>query len=182
MRGDVETPLHYEVYGSIGDVRYDNLARDFFGIAYKKTTTSEGDGVTVEYRYASFENGINVRSVAYVASAAYEDTSDEEKQPSERLSQGVLQKRRKRSGRPFRACPDWTAELSQSSLELYVGGGEKLSAQGVYKDVTIDLGASSWTSENAAVASVDSTGAVKALKAGETRITANVGGKRSPAR
>ena len=77
---DVEKtkPLYYEVYGSIGDLLYDNLARDFFGIAYKKTTTSEGDGVTVSYRYASFENGINVRSAAYVASAAYEDTSDEE--------------------------------------------------------------------------------------------------------
>ena len=76
--GDEETPQYYEVYGSIGDLLYDNLSRDFFGIAYKKTMKSEGDGVTVSYRYASFENGINVRSAAYVASAAYKDTSDEE--------------------------------------------------------------------------------------------------------
>ena len=188
---DVEktNPLYYEVYGSIGNVLYDNLSRDFFGIAYKKTTTSEGDGVTVEYRYASFENGINVRSVAYVASAAYEDTSDEEKQSvlNDFLNRAFLQQ----SGvsedvADSEDAPKWTAELSESSLQLYVGGGTKLSAQGVYKyvaqgvdkEVKIDLGASSWTSGDAAVASVDSTGAVKALKAGETVITANVGGKK----
>lgn len=171
--------LYYEVYGSIGNVLYDNLARDFFGIAYQKTTTSEGDGVTVEYRYASFENGINVRSVAYVASAAYEDTTSEEKRSvlDDFLNRAFLQQ----SGVSEDAAasapkPDWTAALSESSLDLYVGGGAKLSAHGVDGDVTIDLGAS-WTSGNAEVVSVDSTGAVKALKAGETVITANVGGK-----
>lgn len=183
-------PLYYEVYGSIGNVLYDNLARDFFGIAYQKTTTSEGDGVTVEYRYASFENGINVRSAAYVASAAYKDTSDKK---DIELLKGFIGKafcqkagmtEEKADEAMASGGPEWTAELSQSSLQLYVGGGAKLSAQGVYKDVTgvykdatIDLGASSWTSGNEAVASVDSTGAVKALKAGVAQITANVGGK-----
>lgn len=179
---DVEktNPLYYEVYGSIGNVLYDNLARDFFGIAYQKTTTSEGDGVTVSYRYASFENGINVRSVAYVASAAYEDTTSEEKRSvlNGFLNRAFLQQsgvsKEEADSAP---APVWTAELSQSSLNLYVGGGAKLSAQGVYEGVKIDLGASSWTSGNAEIASVDSTGAVKALKAGETQITANVGGK-----
>lgn len=178
--GDKEktTPLCYEVYGSIGDLLYDNLARDFFGIAYQKTTTSEGDGVKVSYRYASFENGINVRSAAYVASAAYADTSDE-KRPvlNDFLNRAFLQQSGVSEEEADSAStPEWTAELSQSSLELYVGGGAKLSAQGVYKDATIDLGAS-WTSDNAEIASVDSTGAVKALKAGETWIKANVGGK-----
>lgn len=177
---DVEktTPLYYEVYGSIGNVLYNNLARDFFGIAYQKTTTSEGDGVKVSYRYASFENGINVRSAAYVASAAYADTSVEKRPVLDRfLNRAFLQQSGVREEEADSApAPGWTAALSESSLNLYVGGGAKLSAQGVYKDVTIDLGAS-WTSDNAEIASVDSTGAVKALKAGETQITANVGGK-----
>ena len=178
---DVEkkNPLHYEVYGSIGNVLYNNLSRDFFGIAYQKTTTSDGDSVSVSYRYASFENGINVRSVAYVASAAYADTS-EEKRPvlDDFLNRAFLQQSGVSEGAADSAPkPDWTAELSQSSLELYVGGGAKLSAQGVDKEVKIDLGASSWTSDNAEIASVDSTGAVKALKAGVAQITANVGGK-----
>lgn len=188
--GDEETPQYYEVYGSIGDLLYDNLSRDFFGIAYKKTMKSEGDGVTVSYRYASFENGINVRSAAYVASAAYEDTSD--KEDIERLKgfigKAFCQKagmtEEKADAEMASGGPKWTAELSQSSLQLYVGGGAKLSAQGVYKDVTgvykdatIDLGASSWTSGNEDVVSVDSTGAVKAHSAGETQITAKVGGK-----
>ena len=182
---DVEKtkPLYYEVYGSIGDLLYDNLARDFFGIAYQKTTTSEGDGVTVSYRYASFENGINVRSAAYVASAAYEDTSDEE---DKELLEGFIGKafcqkagmtEDEADAEMASGGPEWTAALSKSSLQLYVGGGEKLSAHGVDGDVTIDLGVSSWKSDNAEIASVDSTGAVKALKAGETQITANVGGK-----
>lgn len=181
---DVEkkNPLHYEVYGSIGDLLYNNLARDFFGIAYQKTTTSEGDGVTVEYRYASFENGINVRSAAYVASAAYADTSDKE---DKELLEGFIGKAFcQKAGMTEKEAdeamasggPEWTAALSQSSLNPYVGGGAKLSAHGVYKDATIDLGAS-WTSENEDVVSVDSTGAVKALKAGSTKITANVGGQ-----
>ena len=180
--------LHYEVYGSIGNVLYDNLARDFFGIAYQKTTTSEGDGVTVSYRYASFENGINVRSVAYVASAAYEDTTSEEKRSvlNGFLNRAFLQQSGVSEDAAASApAPGWTAELSQSSLQLYVGGGAKLSAQGVYKyvaqgvdkEVKIDLGASSWTSGNAEVVSVDSTGAVEALSEGKTQITAKVGGK-----
>lgn len=180
---DKENPQYYEVYGSIGDLLYNNLSRDFFGIAYQKTTTSEGDSVSVSYRYASFENGINVRSAAYVASAAYEDTSDEE--DKERLKgfigKAFCQKagmtEEKADAEMASGGPKWTAELSQSSLQLYVGGGAKLSAQGVYKDVTIDLGASSWRSDNAEIASVDSTGAVKALKAGVAKITANVGGQ-----
>ena len=181
---DDETKLlHYEVYGSIGNVLYDNLARDFFGIAYQKTTTSEGDGVTVSYRYASFENGINVRSAAYVASAAYKDTSDEK---DIELLEGFIGKAFcQKAGMTEKEAdeamasggPEWTAALSQSSLKLYEGGGAKLSAQGVYKDATIDLGASSWKSDNAEVVSVDSTGAVKAHSAGETQITAKVGGK-----
>ena len=189
---DDETKLlHYEVYGSIGNVLYDNLARDFFGIAYQKTTTSEGDGVTVSYRYASFENGINVRSAAYVASAAYKDTSDEK---DIELLEGFIGKAFcQKAGMTEKEAdeamasggPEWTAALSDSSLELYVGGGEKLSAQGVYKyvaqgvdkEVKIDLGASSWTSDNAEIASVDSTGAVKAISEGVTWIRANVGGK-----
>ena len=182
---DKTNPLHYEVYGSIGDLLYDNLARDFFGIAYQKTTTSEGDGVTVEYRYASFENGINVRSVAYVASAAYEDTTSEEKRSvlDGFLNRAFLQQSGVSEDDADSAdAPVWTAALSESSLQLYVGGGAKLSAHGVYpaqdKDVTIDLGASSWTSDNAEIASVDSTGAVKALSEGKTRITANVGDKK----
>ena len=186
---DDETKLlHYEVYGSIGNVLYDNLARDFFGIAYQKTTTSEGDGVTVSYRYASFENGINVRSVAYVASAAYEDTTSEEKRSvlNDFLNRAFLQQSGVSEDAAASApAPQWTAALSQSSLKLYEGGGAKLSAQGVYKyveqgvdkEVKIDLGASSWTSGNAEVVSVDSTGAVKALSAGKTQITAKVGGK-----
>lgn len=186
-KDDVEKtePLYYEVYGSIGDLLYNNLARDFFGIAYQKTTTSEGDSVSVSYRYASFENGINVRSAAYVASAAYADTSVE-KRPvlDDFLNRAFLQQSGVSEGASAPA-PEWTAELSQSSLELYVGGGAKLSAQGVYKyvaqgvdkEVKIDLGASSWTSGNEDVVSVDSTGAVKAISAGETEITANVGGK-----
>lgn len=179
-KDDVEktTPLYYEVYGSIGDLLYNNLARDFFGIAYQKTTTSEGDSVSVSYRYASFENGINVRSAAYVASAAYADTS-EEKRPvlNDFLNRAFLQQSGVSEDDPASAdAPDWTAELSQSSLNLYVDGGAKLSAHGVYKDATIDLGAS-WTSGNEDVVSVDSTGAVKALKAGVAQIKANVGGK-----
>ena len=178
---DDETKLlHYEVYGSIGNVLYDNLARDFFGIAYQKTTTSEGDGVKISYRYASFENGINVRSVAYVASAAYGDTSDEEKQSvlNGFLNRAFLQQSGvSEADAPSAPAPEWTAALSESSLKLYVGGGAKLSAQGVDKEVKIDLGASSWTSENAEIASVDSTGAVKALSKGKTQITAKVGGK-----
>ena len=184
---DDETKLlHYEVYGSIGNVLYDNLARDFFGIAYQKTTTSEGDGVKISYRYASFENGINVRSVAYVASAAYEDTTSEEKRSvlDDFLNRAFLQQSGVSEDAAASApAPGWTAELSQSSLQLYVGGGAKLSAHGVYKgegvdeEVKIDLGASSWKSDNAEIASVDSTGAVKALKAGVAKITANVGGK-----
>ena len=177
-----KNPLHYEVYGSIGNVLYNNLSRDFFGIAYQKTTTSEGDGVKVTYRYASFENGINVRSAAYVASAAYADTSDEEDKEllEEFIGKAFCQKAEMTEKEADEAMasggPDWTAALSESSLNLYVDGGAKLSAHGVYKDATIDLGAS-WTSGNEDVVSVDSTGAVKALKAGETEITANVGGK-----
>ena len=175
---DKENPQYYEVYGSIGNVLYNNLARDFFGIAYQKTTTSEGDSVSVSYRYASFENGINVRSVAYVASAAYADTSEEKQSVlDDFLNRAFLQQSGVSEGAAASAPkPDWTAELSQSSLNLYVDGGAKLSAQGVDGDVKIDLGAS-WTSENAEIASVDSTGAVKAISAGETEITANVGGK-----
>lgn len=177
---DVEKtePLYYEVYGSIGDLLYNNLARDFFGIAYQKTTTSEGDSVSVSYRYASFENGINVRSAAYVASAAYADTSEEKRPVLDRfLNRAFLQQSGVSEEEADSAStPEWTPALSQSSLELYVGGGEKLSAHGVYKDATIDLGAS-WTSGDETVASVDSTGAVKAISEGVTQITANVGGK-----
>lgn len=179
---DKENPQYYEVYGSIGDLLYNNLSRDFFGIAYQKMTTSEGDSVSVSYRYASFENGINVRSAAYVASAAYADTSDKE---DKELLEGFIGKAFcQKAGMTEKEAdeamasggPEWTAALSQSSLNPYVGGGAKLSAHGVYKDATIDLGAS-WTSENEDVVSVDSTGAVKALKAGKTQITANVGGE-----
>ena len=64
---DTDLLLHYEVRASIGDILYDNLSRDFFGVAYKKV----GD----TYTYAEFSNSTNVRNVSYVASAAYADTT-----------------------------------------------------------------------------------------------------------
>ncbi|MGN0822902.1 MAG: hypothetical protein ACI4NG_03930 [Candidatus Gallimonas sp.] len=63
---------YYEIRATISNVRYQNLPRTFFGMAYVKTTSEGGDS----YRYAKFDDA-NKRSAAYVSSAALtEDASD----------------------------------------------------------------------------------------------------------
>ena len=66
---------NYSVEYSIVNIHNYNLNRDFFGVLYIKTV--DGDTVTYEYAEAappSFQSK-TVRSVAYVASAAYNEAS-----------------------------------------------------------------------------------------------------------
>ncbi len=64
--GGVYKEGYWYIRGSLTSVQPDNLATDFFAIAYR--VDREG-----KYHYAYFAEGTNVRSLAWVASKALED-------------------------------------------------------------------------------------------------------------
>ena len=54
----------YKFAGVLSNLRFNNMNRDFFGIAYIKTV----DGGNVSYEYATFKKTENVRNIVFVAS------------------------------------------------------------------------------------------------------------------
>ena len=62
----VEKNGGYVMRGAITNVLYENLTREFIGVAYIKTSTDSG----AVYQYADFNREDNARSISYVASAA----------------------------------------------------------------------------------------------------------------
>ena len=56
----------YLMRGALSNVLFENLTREFVGVAYIKTTT----GKDIFYEYAEFDRVDNARSISYVASAA----------------------------------------------------------------------------------------------------------------
>src|SRR5438067_13099023 len=63
-----------------------------------------------------------------------------------------------------------TISVTPSELALVVGSAQKLTAS-----CTGDCAQLAWSSDNAAIASVDAAGLVKAIAAGSANVTARVG-------
>ncbi len=71
------------ISGAITNMQFKNMNRDFVGIAFIETaTTEEGGDTTYSYEYAAYPEGETdycTRNITYVASAAYADPEDREK-------------------------------------------------------------------------------------------------------
>ena len=65
--------------------------------------------------------------------------------------------------------------LSRSTLEIVVGRSETITVTGNFSDGTSRRVNASWTSSNAAIASLDEFGVVQAVSRGVVTVTASVG-------
>lgn len=164
------TPINYTLWGSIAEIQYENLARDWWGVAYAK----EGD----TYTYAEFSNDVNVRNVVYVASAAASDSAYNYSESQINTLKGFVSKamykvagKTEEEANTLVANKEWatfTPTVSAETATLEFGATQKLSV--VANDLT--LGAE-WASDNESVATVNKYGVVEAVGKGTATVTAN---------
>ena len=77
---------------------------------------------------------------------------------------------------PVAAAPEIRSlTLSRSTLEIVVGRSETITVTGNFADGTSRTVNASWTSSNAAIASLDEFGVVQAVSSGVATVTASVG-------
>ena len=179
-----ETTDYYRINGSIANVKYNNIGREFFGLAYKKVGTYDENSTSYsyEYTYANFGNKSNVWSLSYVASAAYakywEGSTDPDKETLQGFIKNVLLNKagvQKEEAASVESL-DWTLSLSKTATELTVGATESLTwetsftVSGQGYAVTPDLYVK-YASSDPSVVEVSEDGTLSAKKAGTATIT-----------
>ena len=187
-------PDYYRVNGSISNVLYNNMGREFFGLAYKKVGPYKEDNASYsyEYTYANFEDKSNVWSLSYVSSAAYANDWEGSTKEDKNILQGFIkQALLKKAGVTKEVAADvlqnkdfdWTLSLSQTQTEMTVGAKESLTwqtsftASGTeYTEVIPDLSVK-YLSNAPSVVEVSADGTLSAISAGEATITASCMGK-----
>ena len=179
-----ETTDYYRINGSIANVKYNNIGREFFGLAYKKVGTYDENSTSYSYKYtyANFGNKSNVWSLSYVASAAYakdwEGSTDTDKETLQGFIKNALLKK---AGVPEKEAANvenfnWTLSLSKTATELTVGATESLTwetsftVSGQDYAVTPDLSVK-YASSDPSVVEVSADGTLRAMKAGTATIT-----------
>ena len=179
-----ETTDYYRINGSIANVRYNNIGREFFGLAYKKVGTYDENSASYsyEYTYANFGNKSNVWSLSYVASAAYakdwEGSTDTDKETLQGFIKNALLKEAGVQEEDVANVENfkWTLSLSKPATELTVGATESLTwgtsvtVSGQKYAVTPDLYVK-YASSDPSVVEVSEDGTLRAMKAGTATIT-----------
>ena len=175
-----ENGEYYTLWGSIANIQYNNLARDWFGVAYAK----EGD----TYTFAEFSDSVNVRNVTYVASAAVSDTEYGYSADEVKTMKGLVSKSLYKLAGVAEAQADelvtagtyaeYNATLSAEELTLSYGKTQKLSVSATVagSETSLTVGAI-WASDNEKVATVDKYGVVTAVANGTATITATCMGE-----
>ncbi|MBR1891018.1 MAG: Ig-like domain-containing protein [Clostridia bacterium] len=161
---------------ALTNIKYNNVNRDFFGIAFIKTA---GENDVVTYEYATFNQSENVRSVVFVASNAINrEATNQEKSA---ILQGFIDDGIKKAAGLTKNDP-----VPQINVTLY--GEDKLENMTVgqkarlnvvmtrtVEETEVEMQTSvkyAFTSSDPAVATVTPDGIVTATGAGETTITA----------
>lgn len=165
-------------FNGVIDVSYNNTNRDFTGIAYIKTMNADA---TVTYKYAEFskaEDGTgeadvknNSRSIAEIASAALNDTSEEYKLTGVRRE----------------VCEDYVNDALTSAAKMEEGatieglfalnGETELAPNGT---TTLELATAAdlrlnWSSNDEVVATVEGGEVSVGAYVGQATITASIG-------
>jgi len=144
-------------FGSITDIAYKNIDRDFFGIAFYEE-------VPGEYVYASFNDGKNVASAFYVASSfaeAYTGTSAEN--VNALITQGMNYK-------------NGVAEANNNQefeLNVAISGLDKLGASDKTAQYTTDFEINAyayWDTSDHSVATIDSNGLLTVVNGGNVDV------------
>lgn len=174
---------YYRINGSITNILYNNLNRDFFGLAYKKTGTFDAQTETYnyEYTYASYQGGdgssaTNVYNIAYVASCVYNMNWEGKTQADKDLLQGFVNNALQKAGgvaeKEAEANPNWDIELSQTSMTLNQYDNATLSFKAKLRGENnpLSLGAT-YTSSDTSVVKVDNKGKLTAVGPGSSTIT-----------
>lgn len=165
----------YYISGSITSIKYGNINGDFFGLAYTVDNKGTEDTTDDEYKYASFENGENVRNVVYVASSSYmanefKDGSTEKNIISALVTQGLnkaagIDEANKNDTYTFNPSMDSTKYVLKSNTHQFVVTGIPQNVD--LKEV--------WSSSNPSVATIDGDGLLTTgATAGSTTITYKV--------
>lgn len=171
----------YELKCSLTSIKYNNLSREFFGLAY----IDYNNAGTHTYTYASFTSGENMRSIVYVASAAYNDASASFTDVQKTILKNYIELSYYKMNGTDEATaksnlaletPAYAATsfaLSETSLSLLVGGTGTLTlSNGLTSDETKSLNlATYWSSSATGVATVDG-GVVTGVAEGNATITA----------
>lgn len=173
------TLIDYRFNCSVTNVLYKNTNLQFLGIGYVKTTNGEN----VEYKYASFENGLLYKecaySYAYVAAErlnAYVVNAEYLAQSDLDILNGVINKSVDYANGLAEATEDnstYAVTLSEIDKTLKVGETFTLKAE-IAEGVKVPVW---WQSSDQSVATVKN-GVVTALKDGTSTITAVVAGKK----
>ncbi len=158
----VEKDVTY-IQGSLTSIKYKNIDRDFFGIAYY----TDANGLRT---YATFTEGDTTRNIVEVASKAM---NDGEADPNGVLPILIKQGVNKANGVAEENKNDDIASFAGSTEEIVVGDNTVLDI-GVPAGCDIEV---KWSSANKDVATVDENGKVTAVACGTTIITANALGQ-----
>ena len=174
---------YYRINGSITKILYNNLNRDFFGLAYKKTGTfdAQNEKYNYKYTYASYQGGdgssaTNVYNIAYVASCVYNMDWEGKKQADKDLLQGFVDKALQKSvgiaEKDAEKDPEWDIELSQTSMTLNQYDKTTLSFKAKLREGNspLSLGAT-YTSSDSSAVTVDNKGNLTAVGPGSSTIT-----------
>lgn len=152
------------IQGSITSIRYHNITRDFFGIAYYE------DGDTEVY--ATFNEGENVRSVFTVASMALNSGKYEANDAilNSFITQGInYEKGTSEENKNDAVNTDYTLDVTDFSLK--VGASKTLTLKDAIGEIAVE-----WSASDNKVVTVKD-GVVTAVGAGETTVKAKYLGK-----
>ncbi len=163
----------YHIRGSLTNIKYGNLNRDFFGIAYAQKA-----GVR---EYATYIDGQNVRNIGYVASAAINDTKEfslftEAQKNYVTTSLNNAYKQSQGLDEADNATLD-TENITLSSSNITLQSGEKndsIVLNGMPDNYAPQI---IWESADESKVHVDANGKLTARAAGDTTVKAKVLGK-----
>ena len=171
----------YLMRGALSNVLFENLTREFVGVAYIKTTT----GNDIFYEYAEFDRVDNARSISYVASAAINAGEG-----SEALDSYLAKSAYKLMGVTYNKeteeyvygvnaydaledieaiSPESVYALPSQALALTVGNAASVTSQNL-SCLSVE-----YKSDREDIVSVNDKGVVTALKEGTATITATAG-------
>ncbi len=165
---------YYYANAVLANILYQNLNREFTAIAYIN------DGGDIRYTAVDLNNS---RSIAYVASAALADDnaeySDEQKTILDKFIQLAIAQK---SGVTQSVAEEQIESGEKYGLTLGFAEDTVLMEKGEKKALKLNIMPAinlyvKWSSNNPAVASIDQSGTVNAVSAGDAIITANVYGK-----
>lgn len=175
---------YYRINGSLTNVLYNNIGRDFFGLAYKKVGTLVDEQYTYEYTYAEFSDKSNVWNLAYVASSVY--ISDWQGTENDyNILKGFVEKAMlKKAGLSETAANatladgnlSWSLTLNKESAAMKVGDVDKLTFTNDFfaseQDHALEMDvATKFVSSATDVVEVAKDGTLTAKKAGQATIT-----------